>query len=59
MNQAVLIAGAGSVIAASVPVALRDDPGAYHAWDLFAPDSGLAMTFVRRWFSFLSRHFHA
>lgn len=50
---------ASRMMAAGVPVELHVYPGAYHAWDLFAPDSGLTSSFVRSWFSYLSRHLHA
>ena len=32
-------------------------PGAYHAWDLFAPDAGLTTAFFQTWFGYLRRAF--
>ena len=32
-------------------------PGAYHAWDLFAPDAGLTAAFFQTWFGYLQRAF--
>jgi acetyl esterase/lipase len=40
-----------------VPTELHVYPGAFHAWDLFAPSSGLAVSFFQAWFGYMSRHF--
>ncbi len=32
-------------------------PGAYHAWDLFAPNAGLTAAFFQTWFGYLRRAF--
>ncbi|MFJ6616589.1 alpha/beta hydrolase [Kitasatospora sp. NPDC091335] len=40
-----------------VPVEMHLYPGAYHAFDLFAPESQLAATFQQTWFSYLARKF--
>lgn len=50
------LAYATNLMSAGVPVELHVYPGAYHAWDLFAPGSGLAATFTQAWFSYLARH---
>ncbi|MFD9592600.1 alpha/beta hydrolase [Kitasatospora sp. NPDC059973] len=42
-----------------VPVELHLYPGAYHAFDLFAPDSRLATTFHQTWSNYLARQFHS
>lgn len=42
---------------AGVPVELHLYPGAYHAWDLFAPDSALAAAFFEAWHGWLRRQF--
>lgn len=41
--------------AAGVPVELHLYPGAYHAFDLFAPQSPLAESFRHAWHNFLAR----
>jgi acetyl esterase/lipase len=46
------------LIAAGVPVDLHLYAHAYHAWDVFAPASALAGTFVRTWYDYLRRHLH-
>ncbi|MFJ8433927.1 alpha/beta hydrolase [Kitasatospora sp. NPDC094019] len=45
--------------AQGVPVELHLYPGAYHAFDLIAPDSRLAAAFHRTWFDYLARRFAA
>ncbi|MFF4925937.1 alpha/beta hydrolase [Kitasatospora sp. NPDC001261] len=40
-----------------VPVELHLYPGAYHAFDLFAPESQLAESFEQAWLGYLARHF--
>ncbi|MFC5834493.1 alpha/beta hydrolase fold domain-containing protein [Nonomuraea insulae] len=52
------IAFAQRLIAAGVPVELHLYARAFHAWDLFAPESALARTFVHTWHDFLRRHLH-
>ncbi|GAA2985793.1 alpha/beta hydrolase [Streptomyces lactacystinicus] len=42
-----------------VPVELHLYPGAYHAFDLFAPESQLAESFQRTWTGYLARHLRA
>jgi acetyl esterase/lipase len=44
--------------AAGVPVDLHLYAHAFHAWDVFAPDSALAATFGRTWDDFLRRRLH-
>ncbi|MFJ4672879.1 alpha/beta hydrolase [Kitasatospora purpeofusca] len=45
--------------AQGVPVELHLYPGAYHAFDLIAPESRLATAFHRTWFDYLARRFDA
>lgn len=40
-----------------VPVELHLYPGAYHAWDLFAPESALTAAFYDAWHGWLRRQF--
>ena len=49
---------ASRLMAAGVPVELHVYAHAFHAWDLFAPDSSLARAFNRTWHDFLSHHLH-
>ncbi|MEU1283906.1 alpha/beta hydrolase [Kitasatospora sp. NPDC005856] len=42
-----------------VPVELHLYPGAYHAFDLFAPESQLARSFQQTWTAYLARHLRA
>ena len=42
-----------------VPVELHLYPGAYHAFDLFAPTSALAASFTSSWYAYLRRLFTA
>ncbi|MGW3232383.1 alpha/beta hydrolase [Kitasatospora sp. NPDC001095] len=42
-----------------VPVELHLYPGAYHAFDLFAPESQLAQAFEQAWLGYLIRHLRA
>ncbi|WP_236787822.1 alpha/beta hydrolase [Amycolatopsis sp. GM8] len=42
-----------------VPVELHLYPGAYHAFDLFAPQSRLGMSLRQNWLGYLSRQFSA
>lgn len=51
------LAYAMTLMACGVPTELHVFPGAYHAWDLFAPDSRLAAAFNDAWFGFLARQF--
>lgn len=44
------------LVADGVPTELHLYPGAYHAWDRFAPDSALTRTFTSTWQDFLRRH---
>lgn len=53
------IALASKLLAAGVPVELHVYPHAFHAWDRFAPASGLTTTFRQTWHAFLTRHLHA
>ncbi|AGP53278.1 alpha/beta hydrolase [Streptomyces rapamycinicus] len=46
------------LIAAGVPVDLHLYAHAFHAWDMFAPNSALATTFERTWHDYLRRHLH-
>lgn len=34
-------------------------PGAYHAWDLFAPEAALSAAYFHAWFGYLRRQFSA
>lgn len=43
--------------AAGVPVELHLYPGAYHAWDLFAPEAALSAAYVHAWYGYLRRQF--
>lgn len=45
------------LVAAGVPVDLHLFAGAYHFWDVLAPESRLAKTFTQTWFDYLSRQF--
>lgn len=40
-----------------VPVELHLYPGAFHAFDLFAPTSAVAVSFTRTWYDYLARMF--
>lgn len=44
--------------AAGVPVELHLYPGAYHAWDLFAPEAALSAAYSQAWFGYLRRQFN-
>jgi acetyl esterase/lipase len=46
------------LIAAGVPVELHLYARAFHAWDLFAPESALGRAFVHTWHDFLRRRLH-
>lgn len=46
------------LIAAGVPVDLHVYAHAFHAWDVFAPESALAKTFEQTWHDYLRRHLH-
>ncbi|OLZ62424.1 hypothetical protein AV521_42050 [Streptomyces sp. IMTB 2501] len=46
------------LIAAGVPVDLHVYAHAFHAWDVFAPQSALAKTFEQTWHDYLRRHLH-
>ncbi|MYX56094.1 alpha/beta hydrolase fold domain-containing protein, partial [Streptomyces sp. SID8382] len=46
------------LIAAGVPVDLHLYAHAYHAWDIFAPNSALARAFEQTWYDYLRRHLH-
>ncbi len=45
------------LISAGVPVEMHHFPGAFHGWDLFAPDSRLGRQFTSAWFSYLRHAF--
>jgi acetyl esterase/lipase len=45
--------------ASGVPVELHLYPGAYHAWDLFAPEAALTTAYFDAWFGYLRRQFSA
>ncbi|MFE3127998.1 alpha/beta hydrolase [Streptomyces hydrogenans] len=45
--------------ASGVPVELHLYPGAYHAWDLFAPEAAVSAAYVRAWYAYLRRQFTA
>ena len=51
------LAYATKLMAGGTPTELHVYPGAFHAWDLFAPESGLAKSFFQAWFGYMSRHF--
>ena len=51
------LAFANKLIACGVPAELHLYPGAYHAWDLFAPDSRLTAAFLQTWYGYLRRQF--
>jgi acetyl esterase/lipase len=53
------ISFAGRLLAAGVPVELHVYARTFHAWDLFAPESRLALSFERTWHDFLSRRLHS
>lgn len=42
-----------------VPVELHLYPGAYHAWDLFAPEAAVSAVYCHAWFGYLRRQFDA
>ena len=46
------------LIAAGVPVDLHLYAHAFHAWDVFAPESALARTFEQTWHDYLRRRLH-
>lgn len=46
------------LIAAGVPVDLHLYSHAFHAWDVFAPDSALTKAFEQTWHDYLRRHLH-
>ena len=45
------------LIEAGVATELHVFSGAYHAWDVFAPDADLTKSFFRTWFDYLRRAF--
>ncbi|MFD0508640.1 alpha/beta hydrolase [Streptomyces chiangmaiensis] len=45
--------------ASGVPVELHLYPGAYHAWDLFAPEAALSAAYFHACFGYLRRQFSA
>ena len=45
------------LLQSGVATELHVFPGAYHAWDLFAPDAGLTTAFFQTWFGYLRRAF--
>ena len=45
------------LVAAGVPTELHLYAGAYHAFDLFAPDARLSKSLTESWFGFLARRF--
>jgi acetyl esterase/lipase len=45
--------------ASGVPVELHLYPGAYHAWDLFAPEAAVSAAHVHAWYGYLRRQFGA
>ncbi|WP_177233244.1 alpha/beta hydrolase [Streptomyces sp. Ag109_O5-10] len=47
------------LIAAGVPVDLHVYAHAFHAWDVFAPQSAPAKTFEQTWHDYLCRHLHS
>ena len=51
------LAFSNRLIRSGIPVELHLFPGAYHAWDLFAPDSRLAAAFLQTWHGYLRRQF--
>ncbi len=53
------IAFASRLMAAGVPVELHVYSHAFHAWDRFAPTSGLTRKFEQTWHDFLVRRLHS
>jgi acetyl esterase/lipase len=51
------LAFANRLIACGVPTEFHLYPGAYHAWDLFAPDARLTAAFLDTWYGYLRRQF--
>ena len=51
------VAYATRLLQSGIATALHVFPGAYHAWDLFAPDAGLTAAFFQTWFGYLQRAF--
>lgn len=51
------VAYAMRLIEGGVPTELHLYPGAYHAWDLFAPGSALAVALRWNWYDYLARGF--
>nr|WP_309500727.1 alpha/beta hydrolase fold domain-containing protein [Streptomyces shenzhenensis] len=45
--------------AAGVPVEPHLYPGAYHAFDLFAPEAAVSAAYVHAWYGYLRRRFAA
>ena len=46
------------LLAAGVPVELHLYPGAFHAWDLFAPEAAVSVAYSQAWFGYLRRQFN-
>ncbi len=50
---------AARLAAAGVPTELHAYPGAYHAFDVFAPDADVSKRFQEAWCGFITRQLHA
>ena len=48
---------ATKLLECDVPIEFHLYPGAYHAWDIFAPEARMTVTFRETWFSYLARQF--
>lgn len=46
------------LLGAGVPVELHLYPGAFHAWDLFAPEAAVSVAYSQAWFGYLRRRFN-